>query len=134
MDPETSAAVHIQTRCRGAAVRSLFAAVRIDFGAVCDRLSAGAPPALVARPRWASARHLCAPRFAPAPAPARAVPPIPAVVPPPPKPPSTPPRASPSSSAATPPPPTSREEVQRELDWARAALRSRLDYLSRHDR
>lgn len=112
-----SAATRLQALCRGVAVRAVVVtSVRSEFQQLCDRLNAGAPAALIARPLWTS-DLLCAPRFAA---------PIPRSTPTPPKPRSSPgtPRSPTSSSS-------SMADVQRELDWAKAALRSRIEYLER---
>ena len=115
---EPRALTRLQAAARGASTRAaVIAATRSDFLALCERLDAGAPAGLATRPRWPSAT-LCAPRFAAAPAPR---PPPHASTPP-------KPRRSPDRRSRSPSPTA---DVRRELDWARAALRSRLAYLER---
>ena len=119
---DTTGVTRIQAVCRGVATRAaVVAAVRADYLELCERLNAGAPSSLGTRPRWASP-HLCAPRFVAAPPPAPAPAPRPA---------PTPPKPRKSPGSPSPPPSPTAADVQRELDWARAALRSRLAYLER---
>ena len=133
----------------------LIAGARDDFLAICRRLDEGAPPEIAARPRWPGP-GLCAPTFeplvpptqiawSPPPSPDRplAAPRSPARPPhyvsspespasslepprraPPPLPPLSPQSPSEQLEAAV-----SEDELRRELAWATAALRSRLDYL-----
>ena len=125
---EPRALTRLQAAARGASTRAaVIAATRSDFLALCERLDAGAPAGLATRPRWPSAT-LCAPRFAAAAAPAPRPPPH---APTPPKPRRSPDRRSRSPPPPPPSPPSPTADVRRELDWARAALRSRLAYLER---